>query len=312
MESTKHLTQLRGCGTALATPFQPDGSLDEKALRRLVQLQISGKIDFLVPCGTTGESPTLAPKEHLRVVEITLEEAQRRVPVLAGAGGNNTAHVCELIRSLESLGVDGILSASPSYNKPTQEGIYQHYRALAGSTSLPVLVYNVPGRTGSNVEPRTLVRLSEIPNILGVKEASGSVAQADEILRLVPERFLVFSGDDSLTLPLMALGACGLISVVSNVAPREMTELVSLCLGGDFQAARREHRRLSPLMQVLFIESNPIPTKAALAAMGLIHLTYRLPLVPLQPENRAKLEKVLEQLGLVAGKEKEYVARGTN
>src|ERR1035437_5008768 len=221
------LTRLKGCGTALVTPFQPDRNLDEKALRRLVQRQVAGKIDFLIPCGTTGESPVLAPKEHLRVVEITLEEAQGRVPVIGGAGGNNTEHVRELIHSLEHLGVDGILSVSPYYNKPTQEGIYQHYRTLAESTSLPILVYNVPGRTGSNVEPRTLVRLSEIPNILGVKEASGNVAQGDEILKLVPERFRVFSGDDALTLPLMALGASGVVSVVSNVAPREMSDLAS-------------------------------------------------------------------------------------
>ena len=306
------VTQLRGCGTALVTPFQPDRSLDEKALRRLVQSQLAGKIDFLIPCGTTGESPVLGATEHLRVVEIALEEAAGRVPVLAGAGGNNTGHVREQIRSLERLGVDGVLSVSPYYNKPTQEGIYQHYRTLAESTSLPILVYNVPGRTGSNVEPRTLARLAEIPNILGVKEASGGVAQADEILRLVPERFRVLSGDDSLTLPLMALGACGLVSVVSNVAPREMTELVTLCRTGDFAAARRQHRRLSPLMQVLFIETNPIPVKAALAAMGLIHPVYRLPLVPLQPENRAKVEKVLQELGMLAGKEKEYVAGGAN
>ncbi|MBI2818190.1 MAG: 4-hydroxy-tetrahydrodipicolinate synthase [Acidobacteria bacterium] len=291
--------ELRGCGTALVTPFLPDGTLDEPALRRLVQLQLSGRIDFLIPCGTTGESPSLAPKEHLRIVQIVVEEVQRRVPVLAGAGGNNTAHVREQIHSLESLGVDGILSVSPYYNKPTQEGIYQHYSTLAQSTALPILVYNVPGRTGSNVEPRTLLRLSEIPNILGVKEASGNVAQADAIMGLVPERFKVFSGDDGLTLPLMALGASGVISVVSNVAPREMSELVALCLAGDFNAARRAHRKLSPLMQALFIESNPIPVKAALAAMGLIQPAYRLPLVPMQQENRSKVEKVLQELGVL-------------
>jgi len=316
------LTQLRGCGTALVTPFEPDRSVDENALRRLVQAQLAGNIDFLIPCGTTGESPVLTPKEHLRVVEITLEETRRRVPVLAGAGGNNTAHVREQIEHLEHLGVDGILSVSPYYNKPTQEGIYQHYRALAESTSLPIIVYNVPGRTGSNVDPKTLARLSAIPNILGVKEASGNVTQAEEILKLVPERFRVFSGDDALTLPLMALGACGVISVASNVVPREMTELTSLCNGGDFLEARRLHRRLAPLMHVLFIESNPIPVKAALAAMGLIDPIYRLPLVPLHPENLAKVEKVLLDLGLLGVssepglyrtvKEKEYVAGGAN
>lgn len=304
--------QLKGCGTALVTPFLPDGTLDEKALRRLVQSQLAGKIDFLVPCGTTGESPSLSLQEHLRVVEIVLEEAQRRVPVLAGAGGNNTAHVREQIRALEGLGVDGILSVSPYYNKPTQEGIYQHYRSLAECTALPIVVYNVPGRTGSNVEPRTLLRLSEIPNILGVKEASGNIAQVDEILRLLPERFRVLSGDDPLTLPLIALGACGLISVVSNVAPRQMTEFVSFCLAGDFQAARREHARWLPLMRALFLETNPIPVKAALAAMGMIHPVYRLPLVAMQADNRAKLEKVLQESGLLTRKEKEYAARGAN
>jgi len=316
--------QLEGCGTALVTPFLPDGSLDEKALRGLVQSQLAGKIDFLVACGTTGESPSLSAVELLRVVEITLDEAQKRVPVLAGAGGNNTAHVRAQIRSLEALGADGILSVSPYYNKPTQEGIYQHFRSLAESTSLPILVYNVPGRTGSNVEPKTLLRLSEIPNILGVKEASGNVGQVDEILRLLPARFRVLSGDDALTLPLMALGACGLISVVSNVVPRQMTEFVGLCLAGDFQAARREHRSLAPLMHALFLESNPIPVKAALAALGMLHPAYRLPLVPMQPENRAKLEKVMQESGFFDGdslgghspvmqaKEKEYVARGAN
>lgn len=301
-----NLTNLKGCGTALVTPFQSDGSLDEAALRRLVAAQLDAHIDFLVPCGTTGESPSLTFKEHLRVVEIAIEAAAGRVPVIAGAGGNNTEHVRELIHSLESLGVDGILSVSPYYNKPTQEGIYQHYRRLAESTHLPILVYNVPGRTGSNVEPKTLFRLSEFPNILGVKEASGSIAQADEILRIVPARFKVFSGDDALTLPMMALGAAGIVSVVSNVSPDRMRSLAALCLAGDFDAARFEHRLLGPLMQALFLESNPIPVKAALAAMGLIHLAYRLPLVPMQPENFAKLEKVLDQAGLLHPKEHDH------
>ena len=301
-----NLTHLKGCGTALVTPFQSDGSLDEAALRRLIAAQLDAHIDFLIPCGTTGESPSLTSEEHFRVVEITVEAAGGRVPVIAGAGGNNTEHVREQIHSLESLGVDGILSVSPYYNKPTQEGIYQHYRRLAESTHLPILVYNVPGRTGSNVEPRTLLRLSEFPNILGVKEASGSIAQADEILRIVPARFKVFSGDDALTVPMMALGAVGIVSVVSNVSPGPMRSLAARCLAGDFDAARREHRLLAPLMQALFLESNPIPVKAALAAMGLIHLAYRLPLVPMHPDNLAKLEKVLEHAGLLHAKEREY------
>ena len=307
-----NIRALQGCGTALVTPFQADGSLDEAALRRLVRSQIAAKIDFLVPCGTTGESPVLTPEEHLRVVEIAVEEAQGRVPVVAGAGGNNTKHVSELIHSLERLGVDAILSVSPYYNKPTQEGLYQHYRTLAESTPLPILVYNVPGRTGSNVEPKTLLRLSPLPNILGVKEASGNVGQAGEILGLVPESFKVLSGDDALTLPLLALGACGVISVTSNVVPAEMAEMVHLCLQGDFVTARRLQRRLLPLMQALFVESNPIPVKAALAAMEQIQPVYRLPLVPMQADNRARLEKVLRDLQLLGGEEKQYAAGRAN
>ncbi|OFV99884.1 MAG: 4-hydroxy-tetrahydrodipicolinate synthase [Acidobacteria bacterium RIFCSPLOWO2_02_FULL_61_28] len=306
------LTHLRGCGTALVTPFQQDGRLDEAAVRRLVRRQLEEGIDFLVPCGTTGESPVLTAEEHARVIEITLEEARGKVPVIAGAGGNNTRRVCEQVRQTERLGVDGILSVSPYYNKPTQEGLYQHFRAIAQSTSLPVIVYNVPGRTGCNIEPATLVRLAEIPNILGVKEASGNVVQIGEILRRLPERFRVISGDDSVTLPLLAMGACGVISVVSNVVPREMTEMVSLCHRGDLRAARRIHYRLLPLMQVLFIETSPIPVKAALAALDLVQPVYRLPLVPMQPETHAKLLKVLEDLELPAAKEKQYAAGGAD
>ena len=308
-------TKLRGCGTALVTPFQSDGRLDEAALRRLVQRQLEGGIDFLVPCGTTGESPVLTSEEHLRVVEIALEEARGRVPVVAGAGGNNTRRVCEQVRQLERLGVDAILSVSPYYNKPTQEGIYQHYRAIADSTPLPIVVYNVPGRTGSNIEPATLGRLAEIPNILGVKEASGNVPQIEEIIRRIPKPFKVFSGDDSITLPILALGGCGVVSVVSNVVPREMTEMVSLCNRGEFEAARRIHYRLLPLMQVLFIESSPIPVKAALVALGFIQPVYRLPLVPMTPDNRAKLERVLDDLELRVArvtKEKQYAAGGAD
>ena len=314
------LNELRGCGTALVTPFQAGGALDAHALRSLIRRQIEEGIDFLVPCGTTGESPVLDAEEHVRVVEITLEEARGKVPVIAGAGGNNTRRVCEQVRRMESLGVDGILSVSPYYNKPTQEGIFQHYRAVAQATTLPVIVYNVPGRTGSNIEPATLVRLAEIPNILGVKEASGNIAQIGQILRLFPPRFRVVSGDDAMTLPIMALGACGLISVAANVIPREMQELVSLCGRGDFGAARRLYFRLLPLMQALFIESSPIPVKAALAALGLIQPIYRLPLVPMQPETHARLMKVLEDLDLLsvpspaagAGKEKQYAAGGAD
>lgn len=299
--------QLSGCGTALVTPFEADGTkVDEAALRRAVRRQLENGIDFLVPCGTTGESPVLSSKEHFRVVEIVLEEAKGKVPVVAGAGGNNTERVREGIQELERMGVDGILSVSPYYNKPTQEGLFQHYRALAEATRLPLLVYNVPGRTGSNVEPKTLARLAALPNILGVKEASGNMGQIDQILQLLPERFRVISGDDALTLPMLAIGAVGVISVVSNVAPREMREMVALALGGDLIEARKIHRRLLPLMQVLFVEANPIPVKYAMATMGLMPLAYRLPLVPPVAENQTKIQKVLEELQLAPAKEKAY------
>ena len=227
-----------GCGTALVTPFRADQSLDEQTLRRLIRRQIPAGINFLVPCGTTGESPTLTRAEHLRVVEITLEEAQRRVPVLGGAGGYNTREVIELARELEHLGVDGILSVTPYYNKPTQEGLYQHYLAIASAISLPIIVYSVQSRTGVNVEPATLGRLAAIPNIIGVKEASGNIAQMANVIHQAPQEFIVLSGDDAVTLPLMALGGRGLISVVSNEIPAEMTQLAKLCLAGDFASAR--------------------------------------------------------------------------
>ena len=305
--------QLKGCGTALVTPFDASGTrVDEAALRRLVQRQLEAGIDFLVPCGTTGESPVLSSQEHFRVVEIVQEEAKGKVPVVAGAGGNNTERVREGIEELERMGVDGILSVSPYYNKPSQEGLYQHYRALAEATRLPILVYNVPGRTGSNVEPKTLARLAAVPNILGVKEASGNLAQIDEILRLLPEKFRVISGDDALTLPMIALGAVGVISVVSNVAPREIREMVMLANAGDMLGARKIHRRLLPLMQVLFIEANPIPVKFALAVMGMMPLAYRLPLVPPSAENQAKIQKVLEELQLMPAKETVHAAGRAN
>ena len=293
-------TTLKGCGTALVTPFSKDGtSLDEAALRRLLRYQIESGIHFLVPCGTTGESPTLTHEETLRVVEITVSEAKpAHVPVYAGAGGNNTAKIIELARELALLGVDGILSVSPYYNKPTQEGLYQHYRAIAAGVNLPIIVYNVPGRTGSNIEPATIGRLAEIENIVAVKEASGNITQMAEIANLVPDGFALLSGDDAITLPLMALGGVGLISVASNEVPGEMAKMVNAGLRGDFVEARRRHRRLLPLMQINFIESSPIPVKAALAMMGLIEESYRLPLTPMKPENKAKLRAVLEQLGV--------------
>lgn len=290
----------QGCGTALVTPFRPDQSLDEDTLRRLVRRQIEAGIDFLVPCGTTGESPTLTHDEHLRVVAITVEEAKpKKVPVLAGAGGYNTAKVIALAKELEPLGVDGILSVTPYYNKPTQEGLYQHYKAIASAVPLPIVVYSVQGRTGVNLEPATLRRLAAIDNIVGVKEASGNIAQMANIAATVPENFTILSGDDAVTLPLAALGGKGIISVVSNQIPAEMTRLANLCRKGDFAAARAIQNKYLALMEVNFIESNPIPVKAAMAMMGLLEPVWRLPLVPPSEASRAKIEKVLRDLGLI-------------
>jgi 4-hydroxy-tetrahydrodipicolinate synthase len=292
----------KGCGTALVTPFTQDGALDENTLRSLVRRQIEAGINFLVPCGTTGENPTLTREEHLRVVEITLEEAKGVVPVLAGAGGYNTHEVIELAREVEALGADGILSVTPYYNKPTQEGLYQHYKAVASAISLPVIVYSVQGRTGVNVEPLTLKRLAEIDNIVGVKEASGNVAQIAAVVHYVPERFDVLSGDDAVAMPVIALGGRGLISVSSNEIPAEMTQLVRSSLNGDFAAARAIQRRYFPLLEVNFVESNPIPVKAAMALMGLLEPVWRLPLVAPLPGSQRKIEKVLDDLGLLAAR----------
>lgn len=288
-----------GCGTALVTPFQRDLSLDESALRKLVQRQIDAGINFLVPCGTTGESPTLTREEHLRVVEITLEVAKGKVPVLAGAGGYNTAEVIELAKEIEHLGAEGILSVTPYYNKPTQEGLYQHYKAIAAAVKLPIVVYSVKGRTGVNVEPSTLKRLAEIKTIVGVKEASGDISQMGAVIYQVPSSFNVLSGDDAITLPLLALGGCGLISVASNLIPAEMTALTQAGMRGDFQMARELQRQFLPLMDVNFIESNPIPVKFGLARMGLLQPVYRLPLVPPMPASQTRIEEVLTSVGLI-------------
>jgi 4-hydroxy-tetrahydrodipicolinate synthase len=291
-----------GCGTAMVTPFARDFTVDEEALRRLIRRQIAGGIDFLVPCGTTGESPTLSRAEHLRVVEITVEESRGKVPVLGGAGGYNTTEVIELAEELAHIGVDGILSVTPYYNKPTQEGLYQHYCAIASSVGLPIIIYSVQGRTGVNVEPATLARLAAVENIVGVKEASGNISQMASIIQVVPPEFAVFSGDDAITLPLIALGGRGLISVVSNEIPAEMTQLVHCCLRGDFAEARALQRQFLPLMEVNFVESNPIPVKSAMALMGLLEPVYRLPMVPPQPANMEKIKTVLAQLGLLASR----------
>ena len=288
-----------GCGTALITPFRADLSVDEEALRRLVRWQVESGIHFLVPCGTTGESPTLSKKEHLRVVEITLEEAKGKVPIVAGAGGYNTKAVIGLARELEAMEVDGLLSVTPYYNRPTPQGLYEHYKTIAAASRLPIIVYNVPGRTGTNVTPATLAQLASIDNVVGVKEASGNIGQMAAIFQAVPETFCVLSGDDAVTLPLMALGGAGVVSVVSNEIPAEMSQLCAACLQGDFTRARELHRRYHSLMEVNFIETSPGPVKTALALMGRIELHYRLPMVPPQPESRAKIEKVLTSLGLV-------------
>jgi 4-hydroxy-tetrahydrodipicolinate synthase len=288
-----------GCGTALVTPFRRDQSLDEDLLRSLVRRQIEAGIDFLVPCGTTGESPTLSHEEHIRVVEITLEEAKGIRPVLAGAGGYNTAEVISLARELEALGADGILSVTPYYNKPTQEGLYQHYKAIAASVDLPIIVYSVQGRTGVNVEPATLKRLSEIDNIAGVKEASGNIAQIANVIHQVPSTFRVFSGDDAITIPVIALGGRGVISVASNEIPAEMTRLARLALDNDFPGARQLQQRYLPLMEINFVESNPIPVKAAMAMMGLLEPVWRLPLVPPQEASGRRIQSVIEELGLL-------------
>jgi 4-hydroxy-tetrahydrodipicolinate synthase len=288
-----------GCGTAMVTPFRGDGAVDEATLRKLIARQIEAGVDFLVPCGTTGESPTLTHEEHVRVVAITVEMAKGRVPVVAGAGGYNTTEVIAMARELEALGVNGILSVTPYYNKPTQEGLYQHYRAIAEAVELPIILYSVQGRTGVNIEPATVARLAGVKNIVGIKEASGSIAQMAAILNCVPEDFVVLSGDDAITLPLIALGGRGVISVVSNEIPAEMSEMVRLALRGNIWGAREIHRRFHPLMEVNFVESNPGPVKTAMAEMGLLEPVWRLPLVAPKRENRERILGVLSTLGLV-------------
>ncbi len=290
---------LTGCGTALVTPFRRDGSLDEETLRKLVRRQIEAGINFLVPCGTTGESPTLSRREHLRVIEITLEEANGKVPVIGGAGGNNTANLVELAREVERLGASGILSVTPYYNKPTQEGLFQHYQAVAAAIHIPVILYSVQGRTGVNLEPATVARLARVENIVAIKEASGNLSQVATIINEVPPEFAVLSGDDAVALPVIALGGRGVISTCSNEIPAEMTQIAQACLRGDFAAARAIQKRFLPLMNVNFVESNPIPVKAAMALMGLLEANYRLPMVPPTAASLAKIEKVLEAVGLM-------------
>jgi 4-hydroxy-tetrahydrodipicolinate synthase len=294
--------QLHGCGTALVTPFHQDGSLDDPALRNLISWQIESGIDFLVPCGTTGETPTLTRDEWLHVIDTTIEVAAGRVPIIAGATSNATHEAVDKAKELASRpGVSAILTASPYYNKPTQEGQYRHFRAIAEAVGdKPIILYNVPGRTAANLEPATLARLTEIPNIIGVKEASGIMTQIAEVIHSVPETFLVFSGDDAVTLPVIAMGGVGVISVASNEIPGEMAALTRAALNNDWPTARALNRKYLPLMQANFIESSPLPVKAALAMMGKIEEVYRLPLLPMRRDTRSRLQKVITEVGLIA------------
>jgi 4-hydroxy-tetrahydrodipicolinate synthase len=305
--------QLRGCGTALVTPFLEDGSIDEAALRNLISWQVESGIDFLVPCGSTGETPTLSREEWLYVIDLTIEVVAGRVPIVAGATSNSTHDAVEKAKEVASrAGVNAILTASPYYNKPTQEGQYRHFRAIAEAVDKPLILYNVPGRTGANIEPATLARLAEVPNIAGVKEASGNMTQIAEVCNAVPENFLVFSGDDALTLPVISLGGVGIISVASNEIPREMAEMTRAALNNDWDAARQLHRKYLPLMQANFIESNPLPVKATLAMMGRIEENYRLPLLPMRRDTRSKLQKIVTEAGLIAKAGTASPAEATN
>jgi 4-hydroxy-tetrahydrodipicolinate synthase len=293
------MIKLRGCGTALVTPFLADGSIDNKALRSLVAWQVESGIDFLVPCGTTGETPTLSHEEWREVIETTIEVAAGRVPIVAGASSYATAEAVQKASEASRIkGVDAILTASPYYNKPTQEGQYQHFKAVAEAVSVPLVLYNVPGRTGVNLEPDTLLRLSKVPNIAAVKEASGRISQIAEICGIIPG-FTVLSGDDSLTLPAISVGGHGVISVASNALPREMADLTRAALNNDWETARRIYHKYLALMQANFIESNPMPVKAVMAMMGRIEENYRLPMCKMQPALRAKLETIARAAGVV-------------
>jgi 4-hydroxy-tetrahydrodipicolinate synthase len=296
-------TVFTGVGTALITPFTKTGALDEGAVRRLARRQVDAGIHFLVPCGTTGETPTLSGDERRRIVEICVEEARGRALVLAGAGGYDTREIIHTAADMQKAGADGLLSVTPYYNRPTPEGLYAHYKAIADSTPLPIIVYNVPGRTGCNVDPVTLLKLSSIPTIVGVKEASGNVTQMAEICRSMPADFVVLSGDDALTLPLMAIGGRGIISVASNEVPAEMVQMVEAAERGDFAVARRWHEKLLPIMQVNFVESSPGPVKFAMAAMGLCEEVFRLPMVSPRQASKDKVLAALKDFGLpvVAG-----------
>ena len=292
-------TPFTGAGTALITPFRKSGALDEVAIKALAKRQVEKGIHFLVPCGTTGETPTLSAAERRRVVELVLEAAEGKVPVMAGAGGYDTNEVVHASKEMQSIGVQGLLSVTPYYNKPTPEGLYAHFSAIAEATSLPILLYNVPGRTGCNIDAATCARLATIPHVIGVKEAAGNITQMVEICRAVPPDFLVLSGDDALTLPLMAIGGRGLISVASNVAPAAIASMVEAAERGDFESARKMHHALVPLMLGNFIESNPGPVKYAMSVMGLCEEAYRLPMVSPRPASQEMIRAFLKELGVL-------------
>ena len=291
-------TRFTGVGTALITPFTTAGAVDEAAVRRLARRQIDLGTHFLVPCGTTGEVPTLTAAERRRVVEIVVDEAGGKTPVLAGAGGYDTHEVAHAAKEMQAAGADGLLSVTPYYNRPTPEGLFAHYQVIADATPLPIIVYNVPGRTGCNVDAPTLATLATIPTIIGVKEASGNMSQMADIIRAVPDDFLVLSGDDAVTVPLMAIGGRGIISVCSNQIPREMADMVEAAERGDFAGARAIHQRILGLMQVNFCESSPGPVKFSMATMGLCEEQFRLPMVPPRRASKDKVLAVMRELGL--------------
>jgi 4-hydroxy-tetrahydrodipicolinate synthase len=293
-------TPFTGLGTALVTPFRQDGSIDEAAVHRLTERQVEAGVHFVSPCGTTGEAPTLSHDEKVRVVQLVVEAVAGRVPVLAGAGGYDTREVIDLARAFERAGADGLLSVSPYYNRPSPEGLYQHYRAVADATGLPIVLYNVPSRTGVNIDVATVARLAEVPHVIGVKEASANVGQMIEILAAVPDEFMLLGGDDPLTVAVMAIGGRGVISVASNAIPAEMVAVMELAERGDLVGARKAHARLLPFILSNFAEANPVPVKAAMAAMGLLEEAYRLPLVPPSPATRERSLRALRELNLVA------------
>ncbi|HDP68751.1 MAG TPA: 4-hydroxy-tetrahydrodipicolinate synthase [Candidatus Marinimicrobia bacterium] len=294
-----NIEQFRGTTVALVTPFTKNGKIDEIKLRMLVDRQIELGTNVILACGTTGESATLSHEEHHHVMDIVIEQVNDRVPVICGAGSNATHEAISLSKHAEAQGADAILSVGPYYNKPTQEGFYRHFRTIAESVSIPLIIYNVPGRTGSNIETKTVLRLAEIDNIIGIKEASGNMSQIMNILRSRPEDFLVLSGDDALSLALIALGGDGTISVIANETPDRFSQMISAALNGDWNRARQVHEQLLPLMEANFIESNPIPVKTALAMMGIIEDNFRLPLVTMAPHNREILQTILSDLNLL-------------